>query len=153
MKERQRRRVFQPCWEWSTLTSCQEKRRCFKRILGGGAGGGVGVDLVSRISLCIGRLRDVEAFYQMAHLRVSQGQQSPPEPGTNLRPLCNQGGEELLDVLLPAQGLLVVQGLRMQSCNKTKFPIKYAITELLKVARYLLSPLCYLATLAAERRS
>ena len=51
---------------WSTLTSCQEKRRCFKRILGGGAGegaGGGGVDLVSRISLCIGRLRDVEAFY------------------------------------------------------------------------------------------
>ena len=30
---------------------------------GEGGGGGGGLDLVSRISLCIGRLRDVEAFY------------------------------------------------------------------------------------------
>ena len=39
-----------------TIKDEDEERR------GEGAEGG-GVDLVSRISLCIGRLRDVEAFY------------------------------------------------------------------------------------------
>ena len=58
----------------------------------------------------------------MAHLRVSQvSNQGPPtKTRTNLGLLRHQGGEEPLDVLFPTQGLLVVQGLRVQSCNKKK---------------------------------
>ena len=54
----------------------------------------------------------------------NQGPQDLVTVFTNLGSLGHQGGEEPLDVLLPTQRLLVVEGLRMQSCNKTKFPIK-----------------------------
>ena len=50
------------------------------------------------------------------HNRISN--QGQPRKISNLGLLRDQGGEESLDVLLPAQGLLVVQGLRVQSCNK-----------------------------------